>query len=273
LNKKQNLFVFGEDVKVYWFFLFAISFFYQMMSATESVSLFIFYVVLIVACLMILFLNRNESVIAFKKTKVDSSFVFFVLMAGVTIYVFGFMLIAFKLNYQLEVFDDSNSIFTNSTKNIYLLCLYLLVIAPLFEEFVFRKYVLALMHNSLIPYASLLTALIFTVFHRNNSVAEHLVIFIFALQANQIYLKTGRLFLTVIFHMANNFTGLVFLLFLKGHNFSNAVFILLGFVYVLLPVIGVICLIVLNVKLNSLVNSKRVSNLLREKVKKGNDFD
>ncbi|MBR4163739.1 MAG: CPBP family intramembrane metalloprotease [Solobacterium sp.] len=94
-----------------------------------------------------------------------------------------------------------------ANQSVYLRILFMVILAPFIEEYIFRKQLIDKMHVHGGKMAVLTSALMFGLFHGNTS--QMFYAFFLGLLFGYVYLKTGRLRYTVILHMLINFMGSV----------------------------------------------------------------
>ena len=94
-----------------------------------------------------------------------------------------------------------------SQQSVYLKILFMVILAPVIEEFVFRKILIDRMHVHGGKIAVVTSALMFGLFHGNTS--QLFYAFTLGLLFGYVYLKTGRLRYTIALHMLINFLGSV----------------------------------------------------------------
>lgn len=155
---------------------------------------------------------------------------------------------------------DSSSIYTN--------LLLMVIMAPIFEEIIFRK----LLIDRTIKYGKgvsiLLSALIFGLFHGNLN--QFFYAFIIGGFFTYVYIKTGKIIYTILLHLTINFFGSIISV-IVGNSLNNinamesipiadaGIIIIYFLVYVLIVIIGVIGL---------LKNYKKISLLKDNLIKK-----
>ena len=155
---------------------------------------------------------------------------------------------------------DSSSIYTN--------LLLMVIMAPIFEEIIFRK----LLIDRTIQYGKgvsiLLSALIFGLFHGNLN--QFFYAFIIGGFFAYVYIKTGKIIYTILLHLTINFFGSIISV-IVGNSLNNmntmanlpiadaGILIIYFLVYVLIVIVGVIGL---------LKNYKKISLLKDNLIKK-----
>lgn len=155
---------------------------------------------------------------------------------------------------------DSSSIYTN--------LLLMVIMAPIFEEIIFRK----LLIDRTIKYGKgvsiLLSALIFGLFHGNLN--QFFYAFIIGGFFAYVYIKTGKIIYTILLHLTVNFFGSIISV-IVGNSLNNinamesipiadaGILIIYFLVYVLIVIVGVIGL---------LKNYKKISLLKDNLIKK-----
>ena len=155
---------------------------------------------------------------------------------------------------------DSSSIYTN--------LLLMVIMAPIFEEIIFRK----LLIDRTIKYGKgvsiLLSALIFGLFHGNLN--QFFYAFIIGGFFAYVYIKTGKIIYTILLHLTINFFGSIISV-IVGNSLNNinamesipiadaGIIIIYFLVYVLIVIVGVIGL---------LKNYKKISLLKDNLIKK-----
>ncbi|WP_415954082.1 lysostaphin resistance A-like protein [Methanobrevibacter woesei] len=155
---------------------------------------------------------------------------------------------------------DSSSIYTN--------LLLMVIMAPIFEEIIFRK----LLIDRTIKYGKgvsiLLSALIFGLFHGNLN--QFFYAFIIGGFFAYVYIKTGKIIYTILLHLTVNFFGSIISV-IVGNSLNNinamesipiadaGIIIIYFLVYVLIVIVGVIGL---------LKNYKKISLLKDNLIKK-----
>ncbi len=155
---------------------------------------------------------------------------------------------------------DSSSIYTN--------LLLMVIMAPIFEEIIFRK----LLIDRTIKYGKgvsiLLSALIFGLFHGNLN--QFFYAFLIGGFFAYVYIKTGKIIYTILLHLTVNFFGSIISV-IVGNSLNNmntmanlpiadaGILIIYFLVYVLIVIVGVIWL---------LKNYKKISLLKDNLIKK-----
>lgn len=155
---------------------------------------------------------------------------------------------------------DSSSVYTN--------LLLMVIMAPIFEEIIFRK----LLIDRTIKYGKgvsiLLSALIFGLFHGNLN--QFFYAFIIGGFFAYVYIKTGKIIYTILLHLTINFFGSIISV-IVGNSLNNinamesipiadaGIIIIYFLVYVLIVIVGVIGL---------LKNYKKISLLKDNLIKK-----
>lgn len=155
---------------------------------------------------------------------------------------------------------DSSSIYTN--------LLLMVIMAPIFEEIIFRK----LLIDRTIKYGKgvsiLLSALIFGLFHGNLN--QFFYAFLIGGFFAYVYIKTGKIIYTILLHLTINFFGSIISV-IVGNSLNNinamesipiadaGIIIIYFLVYVLIVIVGVIGL---------LKNYKKISLLKDNLIKK-----
>lgn len=155
---------------------------------------------------------------------------------------------------------DSSSIYTN--------LLLMVIMAPIFEEIIFRK----LLIDRTIKYGKgvsiLLSALIFGLFHGNLN--QFFYAFLIGGFFAYVYIKTGKIIYTILLHLTVNFFGSIISV-IVGNSLNNmntmanlpiadaGILIIYFLVYVLIVIVGVIGL---------LKNYKKISLLKDNLIKK-----
>ena len=155
---------------------------------------------------------------------------------------------------------DSSSIYTN--------LLLMVIMAPIFEEIIFRK----LLIDRTIKYGKgvsiLLSALIFGLFHGNLN--QFFYAFLIGGFFADVYIKTGKIIYTILLHLTVNFFGSIISV-IVGNSLNNmntmanlpiadaGILIIYFLVYVLIVIVGVIGL---------LKNYKKISLLKDNLIKK-----
>lgn len=155
---------------------------------------------------------------------------------------------------------DSSSIYTN--------LLLMVIMAPIFEEIIFRK----LLIDRTIKYGKgvsiLLSALIFGLFHGNLN--QFFYAFLIGGFFAYVYIKTGKIIYTILLHLTVNFFGSIISV-IVGNSLNNmntmanlpiadaGILIIYFLIYVLIVIIGVIGL---------LKNYKKISLLKDNLIKK-----
>ena len=139
---------------------------------------------------------------------------------------------------------DSSSIYTN--------LLLMVIMAPIFEEIIFRK----LLIDRTIKYGKgvsiLLSALIFGLFHGNLN--QFFYAFLIGGFFAYVYIKTGKIIYTILLHLTVNFFGSIISV-IVGNSLNNmntmanlpladaGIIIIYFLVYVLIVIVGVIGLL------------------------------
>ena len=155
---------------------------------------------------------------------------------------------------------DSSSVYTN--------LLLMVIMAPIFEEIIFRK----LLIDRTIKYGKgvsiLLSALIFGLFHGNLN--QFFYAFIIGGFFAYVYIKTGKIIYTILLHLTVNFFGSIISV-IVGNSLNNmntmanlpiadaGILIIYFLIYVLIVIVGVIGL---------LKNYKKISLLKDNLIKK-----
>ena len=155
---------------------------------------------------------------------------------------------------------DSSSVYTN--------LLLMVIMAPIFEEIIFRK----LLIDRTIKYGKgvsiLLSALIFGLFHGNLN--QFFYAFLIGGFFAYVYIKTGKIIYTILLHLTVNFFGSIISV-IVGNSLNNmntmanlpiadaGIIIIYFLVYVLIVIVGVIGL---------LKNYKKISLLKDNLIKK-----
>ena len=155
---------------------------------------------------------------------------------------------------------DSSSVYTN--------LLLMVIMAPIFEEIIFRK----LLIDRTIKYGKgvsiLLSALIFGLFHGNLN--QFFYAFLIGGFFAYVYIKTGKIIYTILLHLTVNFFGSIISV-IVGNSLNNmntmanlpiadaGILIIYFLVYVLIVIVGVIGL---------LKNYKKISLLKDNLIKK-----
>lgn len=155
---------------------------------------------------------------------------------------------------------DSSSVYTN--------LLLMVIMAPIFEEIIFRK----LLIDRTIKYGKgvsiLLSALIFGLFHGNLN--QFFYAFLIGGFFAYVYIKTGKIIYTVLLHLTVNFFGSIISV-IVGNSLNNmntmanlpiadaGIIIIYFLIYVLIVIVGVIGL---------LKNYKKISLLKDNLIKK-----
>ena len=155
---------------------------------------------------------------------------------------------------------DSSSVYTN--------LLLMVIMAPIFEEIIFRK----LLIDRTIKYGKgvsiLLSALIFGLFHGNLN--QFFYAFLIGGFFAYVYIKTGKIIYTILLHLTINFFGSIISV-IVGNSLNNinamesipiadaGIIIIYFLVYVLIVIVGVIGL---------LKNYKKISLLKDNLIKK-----
>ena len=155
---------------------------------------------------------------------------------------------------------DSSSVYTN--------LLLMVIMAPIFEEIIFRK----LLIDRTIKYGKgvsiLLSALIFGLFHGNLN--QFFYAFLIGGFFADVYIKTGKIIYTILLHLTVNFFGSIISV-IVGNSLNNmntmanlpiadaGILIIYFLVYVLIVIVGVIGL---------LKNYKKISLLKDNLIKK-----
>lgn len=155
---------------------------------------------------------------------------------------------------------DSSSVYTN--------LLLMVIMAPIFEEIIFRK----LLIDRTIKYGKgvsiLLSALIFGLFHGNLN--QFFYAFLIGGFFAYVYIKTGKIIYTIILHLTVNFFGSIISV-IVGNSLNNmntmanlpiadaGIIIIYFLIYVLIVIVGVIGL---------LKNYKKISLLKDNLIKK-----
>ncbi len=100
-----------------------------------------------------------------------------------------------------------------TTDNIFLAILSLCIIAPIFEEIVFRGFLFSRLQYSLLGKsgAVLATSLIFTAIHSQYQGIELITLFTLALLLAMVRLKTNNINYCIAIHMLNNMVSVLFL--------------------------------------------------------------
>jgi membrane protease YdiL (CAAX protease family) len=128
---------------------------------------------------------------------------------------FGFMYIgAFIGNFVMEIisnlmgYDYSNALTgIIDEENIWLTGIFTVIVAPIGEEFVFRKLIIDRTHKYGGLFCVVLSALMFGLMHGN--FYQFFYCFLLGLILGYIYYSTGKLHLTIIMHAVINFFGSV----------------------------------------------------------------
>ena len=128
---------------------------------------------------------------------------------------FGFMYIgAFIGNFVMEIisaamnYDYSNALTgIIDENNIWLTAIFTVIVAPIGEEFVFRKLIIDRTHKYGGLFCVVLSALMFGLMHAN--LYQFFYCFLLGLILGYIYYSTGKLHLTIIMHAVINFFGSV----------------------------------------------------------------
>jgi len=155
---------------------------------------------------------------------------------------------------------DSSSVYTN--------LLLMVIMAPIFEEIIFRK----LLIDRTIKYGKgvsiLLSALIFGLFHGNLN--QFFYAFLIGGFFAYVYIKTGKIIYTILLHLTVNFFGSIISV-IVGNSLNNmntmanlpiadaGIIIIYFLIYVLIVIVGVIGL---------LKNYKKISLLKDNLIKK-----
>lgn len=157
---------------------------------------------------------------------------------------------------------------TINSSSIYANFILMVIMAPIFEEFIFRK----LLIDRTIKYGKgvsiLLSALIFGLFHGN--INQFVYAFLMGGFFAYVYIKTGKIIYTILLHLTVNFFGSIISV-IVGNSLNNmntmvnpaiadaGILIIYFLVYVLIVIIGVIAL---------LKNYKKISLLKDNLIKK-----
>ncbi len=159
--------------------------------------------------ILMILLSKCEAKAPEKKRMGFWKFILFVIVA------FGFMYIgSFIGNAVMEVlssllgYDYGNSLESLiDTKNIWLTAIFTVIIAPIGEEFVFRKLLID-RTQKYGPFISIgLSGLMFGLMHGN--FYQFFYAFALGLLLGYVYLSTGKLYLSILIHAVVNFVGSV----------------------------------------------------------------
>ena len=77
-------------------------------------------------------------------------------------------------------------------------------LSPLVEEFIFRKCMLTLLLKNSVPLASAIVSLLFAGYQNPSSWLKFLLLFLFSLELNYLYQKSGRLIYPILLHLSLN---------------------------------------------------------------------
>lgn len=92
-----------------------------------------------------------------------------------------------------------------STANIWLLILYVVIVAPIMEELVFRKLLIDKLRSCGPGVAIVLSGLMFGLFHGN--VNQFLFAFPLGMCFAYVYIRTGKIQITILLHLVTNAMG------------------------------------------------------------------
>ncbi|MDR0899018.1 MAG: CPBP family intramembrane metalloprotease [Lactobacillaceae bacterium] len=79
-----------------------------------------------------------------------------------------------------------------------------LVIAPYFEEMIFRYWIAIIENSKIRLFAYSVSSLLFASAHQARSIGRFLILVVFALMSSYIYEKTKRIQYSMLFHSASN---------------------------------------------------------------------
>ncbi|WP_394176547.1 CPBP family intramembrane glutamic endopeptidase [Thalassotalea litorea] len=98
-----------------------------------------------------------------------------------------------------------------TTDNIWLLFLAICIVAPVFEEIVFRGFMFGRLEHTALGKSGtvLITATIFTLIHGQYNALELTMVFSLALLLGYSRLKTGNVYVPIFIHMLNNTVSMV----------------------------------------------------------------
>ncbi len=236
-NKNDDIFRFFA-VLVFWLFYF-------FLFNTNNNFLFFISQIIIFGCLTFLISGSKINSLGIPKIKISKFIVFIVIFSGLIFCSCDALLRLLGIKYDLNWFSASRGIAAGFLKNSYYYSAHAFIFGPLIEEFVFRRNLLVLLVKNTVPYASLIVSILFVCFHISNSFSFYVFIFLFSIQVNQLFLRTGNYYLCVLFHSASNIGVNIFY---KISQLINPGLYLFMFYFSLL-VLGMSSLIVLNLYL------------------------
>ncbi len=177
-----------------------------------------------------------------KETK---KFSFHNLLIVVIISVISFILLfGINANFQilLNNFSYKSSSFNISNYSEFLVGIITMCIFPaVLEELIFRGVVFKILRQKGVVFATVLSSLIFAIYHFNLS--QLLFPIFMGMILCLIYEKTNDLRYSMIFHFTNNFISLCFTFFLKNFTIDFSIVFLVLSIFSFIALIGIICLV------------------------------
>jgi len=117
-----------------------------------------------------------------------------------------------------------------------------IIVAPIYEEIIFRGILLRGMAKKINPNIALVvSALLFAIVHMN--IPQGINAFFLGLVVGFIYLRSGSIYLSIIAHLVNNLLALsvTFLFSLIGGRYAmgiHGVFLIIGVIFLIIACIG-----------------------------------
>ena len=101
----------------------------------------------------------------------------------------------------------------STTDNLVLSTIALVIVAPIFEELIFRGYIFSKLQATKVGNygAVIITAVVFTAIHNHYQIFELLDIFVLAILLSFVRLKANNLYYCIIIHMVNNLVAFIVL--------------------------------------------------------------
>ncbi|TLU67111.1 CPBP family intramembrane metalloprotease [Thalassotalea litorea] len=124
----------------------------------------------------------------------------------------GFICVWWGVNATLEIETPEFMVgLKATTDNVWLLFLAICIVAPIFEEILFRGFMFGrLEHTAIGKWGTLLiTSLVFTFIHGQYNAVELTMVFSLALLLGYSRLKTGNIYVPIFIHMLNNTVSMV----------------------------------------------------------------
>jgi hypothetical protein len=236
--KFENRYVPMFLLMAFSFFLISVGYLKNLMTPIMLIPLLL-KIFCLIAITGLLILNRDSSLFRFYIFKTQRVTKEIFILTGL-IFVFGIWfsfflkqmmkflsLVDFSSFEDQKLIEIANHTFVNSFSG---LTIVFIVMATIFNEFVFRKCMFSLFVKNAIPYPLLISSLIFVLTYADSNWFTMISFFVISLQSAYVYYKTGSLFFSILLNCSYSFSSLYLI---RDFNmdfslFLNAILFLFG---------------------------------------------